>query len=207
MYKKISVSQAHKENIYAELINDDDDSVPFAKSSWEGAIYVLTSSEAQSRPNTVIGSVLMEGQSVYIYDGDINKAIPSIEYTGNLFDVPVYTEVENLIRKGEPALARMTKEGIEVKKNLTLDEFFKYISGEINSSTSQQKKLVMEILAAQGYTMDELKSMITSVEKAKDFLYLHELSHILNKDLEYVNTVGTTSREMLMLEVRATREA
>ena len=170
-------------------------------------VIICNSKDFGKQAETYFGYILNEGKSVYIYDGDVTKMNPSIEYTGNLFDAPVYTEVENLTRKGEPALARMTKEGIEVKKNLTLDEFFKYISGEINSSTSQQKKLVMEILAEQGYTMDELKSMITTAEKAKEFLYLHELSHILNKDLEYVNTVGTTSREMIMLEVRATKEA
>lgn len=81
-------------------------------------------------------------------------------------------------------LSCITKDGkkgyIKLLADLTLPEFWRYVSGETAGSVcSVQKKIVMKIL---GLSREALETIIDTPEKAKKFLFLHEVSHILHED-------------------------
>lgn len=132
-----------------------------------------------------------------------------------------YTEIEGLTNKaGDKVLASTNSENeIKIEKNLTIEEFFNYIQGKLDSTTSKQKEAVFNALfnitfnLADGTTfqctIDNLKSLITSIEDAKSFLYYHEKSHITNKDKDNYWKQGEDlmTQDKIDIETRATRDA
>lgn len=148
------------------------------------------------------------------------KEFPT-EFPQTKKDSNTYTEVGGLTNKaGNKVLALTNNENeIKVEKNLTLEEFFDYIQGKVESVTSEQKEAVFNALSNVIFnlsdgttfqcTLDNLKSLITSVEDAKVFLYYHEKSHITNKDKESYWKQGNDlmTQDKIDIEARATRDA
>ena len=115
-------------------------------------------------------------------------------------------------------LAYTDKENnIVIAENFLMSDFFKYINGQVKSETSAQKQKVFEILAAKGYTIQELSKLITNVKDAQTFLEYHERSHIAHNDRAnyWEPEIDGENREhknyltphKLEIETRATQEA
>jgi hypothetical protein len=156
VYKCVGVSS----RIYDSIMPEDLEQYTIGSTTFEyenddnNNVVICTSKEFGDWAETYFGYILNEGKSVYIYDGDVTKMNPSIEYTGDLFESPVYNEVDDLKRPstGAPVLALTNDKGVHVKKNLTLHEFFEYFSGKVDSPDSKHKKLVFDLLSEEGYT-------------------------------------------------------
>lgn len=88
-------------------------------------------------------------------------------------------------------LASFGKTGIRVAEDITVDEFFDYITGNIESPTSEQKKEVFNRIAKFGYTEEALRNLITSQEDVVRLLSYHEMSHAFNND----NTIYYSEEE------------
>lgn len=112
-----------------------------------------------------------------------------------------YVERDDLQGK----LASTGRDGlIQIKKNVTVKEFFDYIQGKGNSNTSEQKRLVLEEMAKQGVTLEEMKKVLDTPEKVKRFLYYHELNHKLNlrEDLRNYNRDNMNDPVNIAIEAR-----
>lgn len=104
---------------------------------------------------------------------------------------------------------------ISIADDFTLDHFFKYISGDIESVTSQQKKEVFRRMGNYGYPIELLKAVIKTVDDAKKFLQYHEESHVANRDRDnyWTEEEKTTDKRdymaenKLAIETRATLDA
>lgn len=96
---------------------------------------------------------------------------------------------------------------IKLLKDLNLQEFWDYIEGKCEDSVcSIQKRKVMKLL---GLTKEILGTIITTPRRAKEFLLLHEISHILHHDSdnERLNNSDHLSLYRIGIEARATNEA
>lgn len=92
------------------------------------------------------------------------------------------------------------------------DYFFNYITGNINSQTSQQKKEVFRRLEKDGYTLDRIKELLNTNKLINSFLLYHEMSHIQNNDKEVYwgennNNRDLMSEDKIQIEYRATLDA
>ena len=95
------------------------------------------------------------------------------EYTK--YTAPINETTDEKILNGKLAFTR--KGNIVVSRNVNKEDIFKYIKGEIDSPTSEQKKVVFDSLAKKGYTEEKLRELIQTDEDAKKLLAYHELSH------------------------------
>lgn len=129
----------------------------------------------------------------------------------------LYTEVESF---KDGRLASTDSQGnISIRKNFSLEEFFDYVSGKVESITSAQKKEMFRQLETWKAELDNgevidlgvstLKRIIKTVEDAKKFLYLHEKSHREHndKDVYFVNGKDFMTQDKIDIEARATRDA
>ena len=91
------------------------------------------------------------------------------------FQASINETTDEKILNGKLAFTR--NGDITISKNLSKEDVFKYIKGEIDSPTSKQKKVVFDSLAKKGYTEERLKKIIQTDEDAKKLLIYHELSH------------------------------
>lgn len=95
------------------------------------------------------------------------------EYTK--FQAPINETTEEKVLNGKLGFTRNGE--IVVSRNLSKEDVFKYIKGEIKSATSEQKRVVFEELAKEGYTESKLRDIIQTDEDAKKLITYHELSH------------------------------
>lgn len=96
---------------------------------------------------------------------------------------------------------------IKLLKDMSLDEFWEYIEGNLQGSVcSIQKKIVCKIL---GLSREVLGTIIDTPEKAKEFLFFHEESHILHHDSDNqrLNVVDHLHPYRIGIEARATWDA
>ena len=91
------------------------------------------------------------------------------------FQAPINETTEEKILNGKLGFTRNGE--IIVSRNLSKEDVFKYIKGEIKSATSEQKRVVFEELANEGYTESKLRDIIQTDEDAKKLITYHELSH------------------------------
>jgi len=89
------------------------------------------------------------------------------------------------------------------------EEFFDYFEGKEEGRTSIQKLQVLKELENKGYTLDKIKSILTTTEVINAFIILHEQSHIDNndKDVYWKNGKDLLTEDKLQIEVRATLDA
>lgn len=117
---------------------------------------------------------LNKGIDDYLNNSDYYEDEKSFkEYTK--YTAPINETTDEKILNGRLGF---TRDGnITVARNLSKEDVFKYIKGEISSSTSEQKKIVFEELAKEGYTEERLREIIQTDEDAKNLIAYHELSH------------------------------
>jgi hypothetical protein len=95
---------------------------------------------------------------------------------------------------------------IKVNPNVTLEEFSNYIEGRDVGDTSKQKAKVHEALLAEGV---DLKKIINTPEKIKEFLRYHEQSHLENRDehIYWASGRDLLTQDKIDIEIRATADA
>lgn len=118
-----------------------------------------------------------------------------------------YNEVESL-KNNQLGGTHKDKNGnivIDLKKYISVDEFFNYITGKIESPTSKQKQLVLNQMEKNGITLSMMKEKINTPEKVKEFLYLHELNHSMNydDDIKNYNREDYSAQVNIDMETRA----
>ena len=139
--------------------------------------------------DSVLEEVISVSQEYFDYaNKGINKGI--IDYAGNTGDyfkgdksfeeytkytAPINETTDEKILNGRLGFTR--NGNITVARNLSKEDVFKYIKGEIKSATSEQKRIVFEELAKEGYTENKLREIIQTDEDAKKLITYHELSH------------------------------
>lgn len=92
------------------------------------------------------------------------------------------------------------------------DYFFNYITGNIDSETSQQKKEVFKRLEKDGYTLDRIKEILSTNKLINSFLLYHEMSHVQNNDRDVYwgennDNKDLMSEDKIQIEYRATLDA
>lgn len=100
-----------------------------------------------------------------------------------------YVEVESLKNNQLGSTHRDSKGNltIELKRYISVEEFFDYITGKVNSPTSKQKELVLKQMEKEGVTLSMMKEKLDTPEKIKEFIYLHELNHAMNYESDVKN--------------------
>lgn len=166
--------------------------------------------------------------------GVVCNAISVWQTENNSVEVPNDTQLTEILNRGDAItlaipnyqtspyikgkLASSNKEGeitlFKWSKDHDLNFFFDYISGKENSESSIQKAKVFEELHKRGYTIDNIRNIITSKKLANAFLIYHEMSHIQNSDYSnyWTDYEGNSNRDLLHpkkieIETRATIEA
>lgn len=154
--------------------------------------------DIQDNPNAGINSLI----------ASINKLeeYKNTNPTSNTDESP-YKEVDSF-PSGQLASTHMKNGEVEIsiKKYIGVNEFLNYFQGNENSSTSEQKKLVLKELENKGITLDMVKSNLNTPDKVKQFIYLHELSHKMNYDSDTKNydRSNMNAKVNVDIETRAT---
>lgn len=135
---------------------------------------------------------------------EFKKLIPNTDNKG-------YTEVESL-KNNQLGSTHKDKNGnviIELKKYISVDEFFDYITGKIESPTSKQKELVLKQMEKEGVSLSMMQEKLNTPEKIKEFLYLHELNHVMNynDDIKNYNREDYSAQVNVDIETRANMAA
>jgi hypothetical protein len=83
------------------------------------------------------------------------------------------------------------------------------MQGKEGGMTSMQKQLVLDKLESRGYSLERLKLIIDTPQKANLFLILHEHDHILNNDRDVYWRMGRDllTPDKINIETRATINA
>ena len=143
------------------------------------------------------------------YEGEVPAkyySLASIGVTPNV-SIPEYRIDKTLSNKdGSKRLAQSGKSGIVLNPVESVKEFFDYFTGKEGGLTSTQKSKVLNVLETQGYPLDNIKSILNTVEKINAFLVLHEQDHLDNNDIDVYWQSGRDllTEDKIAIEVRAT---
>lgn len=135
------------------------------------------------------------------------------EYKSNISDIEDkgYIEAESLKNNQLGSTHKDSKGNIviELKKYISIDEFFDYITGKIESPTSKQKELVLKQMEKEGVSLSMMQEKLNTPEKIKEFLYLHELNHVMNydDDIKNYNREDYSAQVNVDIETRANMSA
>ena len=138
--------------------------------------------------DSVLEEVISISQEYFDYaNKGINKGIDDYLNTSDYYEgeksfeeytkytAPINETTDEKILNGKLGFTRSGN--IVVARNLSKEDVFKYIKGEVPSSTSEQKRVVFKELAKEGYTEERLREIIQTDEDAKNLITYHELSH------------------------------
>ena len=138
--------------------------------------------------DSVLEEVISISQEYFDYaNKGINKGIDDYLNTSDYYEgeksfeeytkytAPINETTDEKILNGKLGFTRSGN--IIVARNLSKEDVFKYIKGEVPSSTSEQKRVVFKELAKEGYTEERLREIIQTDEDAKNLITYHELSH------------------------------
>ena len=138
--------------------------------------------------DSVLEEVISISQEYFDYaNKGINKGIDDYLNTSDYYEgeksfeeytkytAPINETTDEKILNGKLGFTRSGN--IIVARNLSKEDVFKYIKGEVHSSTSEQKRVVFKELAKEGYTEERLREIIQTDEDAKNLITYHELSH------------------------------
>ena len=151
-------------------------------------------------PNAGLNSYLQAINKLKEYKSDISNT----EDKG-------YIEVESLKNNQLGSTHKDSKGNIviELKKYISVDEFFDYLTGKVESPTSKQKELVLEQMEKEGVSLSMMQEKLNTPEKIKEFLYLHELNHVMNynDDIKNYNREDYSAQVNVDIETRANMAA
>ena len=138
--------------------------------------------------DSILEEVISISQEYFDYaNKGINKGIDDYLNTSDYYEgeksfeeytkytAPINETTDEKILNGKLGFTRSGN--IIVARNLSKEDVFKYIKGEVPSSTSEQKRVVFKELAKEGYTEERLREIIQTDEDAKNLITYHELSH------------------------------
>lgn len=138
--------------------------------------------------DSVLEEVISISQEYFDYaNKGINKGIDDYLNTSDYYEgeksfeeytkytAPINETTDEKILNGKLGFTRSGN--IIVARNLSKEDVFKYIKGEVPSGTSEQKRVVFKELAKEGYTEERLREIIQTDEDAKNLITYHELSH------------------------------
>ena len=119
-----------------------------------------------------------------------------------------YTINESLSNTdGSKRFAEATEEDkIFINPVTNPQDLYDYMEGKEGGATSKQKLQVLKELEKQGYTIDRIKSILSSKKLANSFLILHEQDHIDNndRDVYWKNGKDLLTPDKIAIETRAT---
>ena len=125
-------------------------------------------------------------------------------------EVPAY-EVNKELKNADGSKRFASTDGKKITINpvTSPEEFFNYLEGKEGGVTSQQKAKVLQSLAGAGWSMDNIKSILSTNKLINTFLVLHEQNHIDNndKDVYWKNGKDLLTEDKIEIEVRATIDA
>jgi len=125
-------------------------------------------------------------------------------------EVPAY-EVNKELKNADGSKRFASTDGKKITINPvnSPEEFFNYLEGKEGGVTSQQKAKVLQSLAGAGWSIDNIKSILSTNKLINTFLVLHEQNHIDNddKDVYWKNGKDLLTEDKIEIEVRATIDA
>ena len=125
-------------------------------------------------------------------------------------EVPAY-EVNKELKNADGSKRFASTDGKKITINpvTSPEEFFDYLEGKEGGVTSQQKAKVLQSLAGAGWSIDNIKSILSTNKLINTFLVLHEQNHIDNndKDVYWKNGKDLLTEDKIEIEVRATIDA
>ena len=125
-------------------------------------------------------------------------------------EVPAY-EVNKELKNADGSKRFASTDGKKITINpvTSPEEFFDYLEGKEGGVTSQQKAKVLQSLAGAGWSMDNIKSILSTNKLINTFLVLHEQNHIdsNDKDVYWKNGKDLLTEDKIEIEVRATIDA
>lgn len=142
--------------------------------------------EFEMNPNDTMYRIMKDNEARAAYDIIYERIKTRENYFKANADAE-YVDREDL----NGALARTGVNKIRIAKDITMQEFFDYITGKnaydedgkILNQTSVQKMKVFDELAKQGYTKEFLEQLIETDEDARKLIFYHELSHLYWRDM------------------------
>jgi hypothetical protein len=168
------------------------------------------------------GSVKVENEMpdrdiVNYYTGKVEEKViplvvaePAVTEEVKTPEVPAY-EVNKELKNADGSKRFASTDGSKITINpvTSPEEFFNYFEGKEGGVTSQQKAKVLQSLAGAGWSMDNIKSILSTNKLINTFLVLHEQNHIDNndKDVYWKNGKDLLTEDKIAIEVRATIDA
>jgi hypothetical protein len=136
--------------------------------------------------------------------------LTSANFKATVAQVPKYT-VNNTLSNadGTKRFAQTNGKQIVLNPATSTQEFFDYFEGKEGGSTSLQKQKVLDSLSKQGWSIERIKSTLSTTKLINTFLILHEQSHIDNndKDVYWVNGKDLMTNDKIDMETRASIDA
>lgn len=133
-------------------------------------------------------------QEYYFYDGTQETEFPISrfdkpfnppkEHTIARFGITYRVNKNMRTKSGRKVLAKTTTDTniIYINPVESVEEFFEYFEGKVDSITSAQKAKVLVKMEERGWPLDKIKSVIKTPLDANLFLILHEQDHVEHGD-------------------------
>jgi hypothetical protein len=166
---------------------------------------------ARIRGKNYFRNITLENLDQTLQQQRINpRLVEDFEYIDSVTigeNLPEFLINKNLKNKdGSKRFASTDGNQITINPVENTQELFNYMQGAEGGVTSKQKQRVLEQLGGQGYTLDRIKSVLNTTQKANTFLVLHEQNHIDNNDIDvyWKNGKDLMTQDKIEIEVRAT---
>ena len=148
--------------------------------------------------------------SIKVNGKDISEIEPKIAAPTRSLEVPEY-KINRQLQNEDESIRYASTDGTTITLNPVEGEdgrakFFDYFTGQEGGITSRQKEKVLEAVAAQGWSMDRITSLLNSNKLINTFLVLHEQDHINNNDksVYWKNGRDLLTQDKIDIEARAT---
>ena len=120
--------------------------------------------------------------------------------------IPEYT-VDKTLKNSDGSKRLAHTDGTKITLNPvgSVEEFFDYFTGKEGGISSQQKQVVLQELASQGYPLARIEEILDNKKDINKFLILHEQDHIDNNDISVYWKAGKDllTPDKVAIEVRA----
>ena len=148
--------------------------------------------------------------SIKVEGKDISEIEPKIAAPTRSLEVPEY-KINRQLQNEDESIRYASTDGTTITLNPVEGKdgrvkFFDYFTGQEGGITSRQKEKVLEAVAAQGWSMDRITSLLSSNKLINTFLVLHEQDHINNNDksVYWKNGRDLLTQDKIDIEARAT---
>ena len=148
--------------------------------------------------------------SIKVEGKDISEIEPKIAAPTRSLEVPEY-KINRQLQNEDESIRYASTDGTTITLNPVEGKdgrakFFDYFTGQEGGITSRQKEKVLEAVAAQGWSIDRITSLLSSNKLINTFLILHEQDHINNNDksVYWKNGRDLLTQDKIDIEARAT---